>query len=250
MTDELKRHTDEIERHADQIERHAEEIKRRRDRGPVIGGVVFIVVGLFLLLEKLGFVPSGFVIHFWPSIFIVIGLVKFVYAGGRPTGAILIALGVLLQLNEMGITHFHFWDLWPVLIIVAGVGMLWQALVKEKPAVSVNPQFDAFYVFGGGDRQVNTKNFTGGNLFAVFGGYKVDFGHADMEGDQAVLEANAVFGGGEIRVPENWLVSVQGVGIFGAYEDKTRHFQPDPSRPTKTLIIRGVAIFGGIEVKN
>ncbi len=227
-----------------------QELRPRTDRGPVIGGVVFIVVGLFLLLEKLGFVPSGFVIHFWPSIFIVIGLVKIVYAGGRPTGAILIALGVLLQLNEMGITHFHFWDLWPVLIIVAGVGMLWQALVKEKPAVSANPQFDAFYVFGGGDRQVNTKDFKGGNLFAVFGGYKVDFAHADMEGDQAVLEANAVFGGGEIRVPENWLVSMQGVGIFGAYEDKTRHFQPDPSRPTKTLIIRGVAIFGGIEVKN
>ncbi len=227
-----------------------QELRPRTDRGPVIGGVVFIVVGLFLLLEKLGFVPSGFVIHFWPSIFIVIGLVKIVYAGGRPTGAILIALGVLLQLNEMGITHFHFWDLWPVLIIVAGVGMLWQALVKEKPAVSANPQFDAFYVFGGGDRQVNTKDFKGGNLFAVFGGYKVDFAHADMEGDQAVLEANAVFGGGEIRVPENWLVSMQGVGIFGAYEDKTRHFQPDASRPTKTLIIRGVAIFGGIEVKN
>src|SRR6266498_3574224 len=132
-----------------------------------------------------------------------------------------------------------------VFIIVAGVGMLWQALVKEKPAVSANPQFDAFYVFGGGDRQGNTKDFKGGNLFAVFGGYKVDFAHADMEGDQAVLEANAVFGGGEIRVPENWLVSMQGVGIFGADEDKTRHFQPDPSRPTKTLIIRGVAIFGG-----
>src|SRR6266567_5608440 len=167
MTDELQRHADELERHADEVKRHVEEIKRHRDRGPVIGGVVFIVVGLFLLLEKLGFVPPGFVIHFWPSIFIVIGLVKIIYAGGRPTGAILIALGILLQLNEMGIPHFHFWDLWPVLIIVAGVGMLWQALVKEKPAVSANPQFDAFYVFGGGDRQVNTKNFTGGNLFAV-----------------------------------------------------------------------------------
>ena len=66
----------------------------------------------------------------------------------------------------------------------------------------------------------------------------------------SVLEASAIFGGGEIRVPENWQVSVQGVGIFGAYEDKTRHFQPDSSQPTKTLVVRGVAVFGGIEVKN
>ena len=70
MTDELRRHSDEIERHAGEIERHAGEIKRHTDRGPVIGGVVFIVVGVFLLLEKLGVLPAGFVLHFWPSIFI------------------------------------------------------------------------------------------------------------------------------------------------------------------------------------
>jgi predicted membrane protein len=222
----------------------------QRDRGPIIGAVVFIVVGSVLLLEKLGYLPWGFAIHFWPMIFVVIGVVKVVYAGGRPTGLALIALGVILQLNEMGITHLNFWDLWPVLIIIAGAAMLWQALHKESAGVSSNPNFDAMYIFGGGDRQVNTKNFKGGNLFAIFGGYKVDFKNADIEGDQAVVDASAIFGGGEIRVPENWLVSVKGVGIFGAYEDKTRHVQPDPSKPTKTLIIRGVAMFGGIEIKN
>jgi len=222
----------------------------RRDKGPVIGAVLFIVVGTVLLLEKLGYVPAGFALHFWPCIFIVIGIVKLVYAGGRPTGAVLIGLGVILQLNEMGITHLNFWDLWPVLIIVAGAAMLWQALSKDKPALSANPHFDSIYVFGGGDRQVNAKDFRGGSLFAIFGGYKIDFRNADIDGNQAVLDASAIFGGGEIRVPETWLVSVHGVGVFGAYEDKTRHFQPDPSKPTKTLIIRGVAMFGGIEIRN
>ena len=222
----------------------------RRDRGPVIGGVVFITVGLILLLEKLGFLPHGFALHFWPMVFVVIGIVKIAYAGGRPTGVVLIGLGVFLQLHEMGIIHVNFWDLWPVFIIVAGVAMLWQALVKEFPVDSSNPQFDSLYVFGGGERQVNTKEFKGGSLFAVFGGYKIDFSHADFEGSHAVLHASAVSGGGEIRVPETWLVSLQGAGIFGAYEDKTRHFQPDPSKPSKTLVIKGVAMFGGIEVKN
>jgi predicted membrane protein len=222
----------------------------KRDRGPVIGGVVFIVVGSFLLLEKMGWLPSGFVLHFWPMIFVVVGIVKLVYAGGRPTGAVLVGVGVLLQLREMDVIHLNLWDLWPVLIIVAGLAMLWQALWREAPAVTGDPQFDAFYVFGGGDRQISSNNFKGGRLMAIFGGYKVDFNHAEIEGDKAVLEANAIFGGGEIRVPEHWHIVQQGVGIFGAYEDKTRHFQPDPSKPTKTLVIRGVAIFGGIEVKN
>lgn len=222
----------------------------KRDRGPVIGAVVFITVGTVLLLEKLGYVPSGFAIHFWPSIFIVIGVVKLVYAGGRPTGAVLIGLGVILQLNEMGITHVNFWDLWPALIIVAGVAMLWQALRKEGPAFSMNPRADVLYIFGGGDRKVNAKDFQRASLFAIFGGYKLDLRDADMEGDEAVVEASAIFGGGEIRVPENWVVSLQGAGIFGAYEDKTQHRATDASHPRKTLVVKGVAMFGGIEIRN
>ena len=97
---------------------------------------------------------------------------------------------------------------------------------------------------------MDSKNFKGGSLFAVFGGYKIDLTHAEMEGDRAVINASAVFGGGQIRVPENWQVSAQGAGIFGAYEDKTRHFQPDPTKPSKTLVIKGVAMFGGIEIRN
>jgi predicted membrane protein len=216
----------------------------------LIGGVVFIVVGLVLLLEKTGYLPEGFVLHFWPMIFIVIGLVKIAYAGGRPTGVVLIAVGAFLQLREMGFIHLNFWDLWPVFIIIAGVGMLWQALGHGGPFPSIDPQFDAFYIFGGGDRQVNTNKFHGARLMAVFGGYKLDFTHADIDGPEAIVEANAIFGGGEIRVPESWQVVMRGVGIFGAYEDKTRHFQPDPSKSSKTLVVKGVAMFGGIEVKN
>jgi len=221
-----------------------------RDRGPVIGGVVFIVIGVVLLLEKMGFLPYGFALQFWPTIFIVIGLVKIVYAGGRPTGVALIALGIFLQLREVGIIHLNFWDLWPVFIIIAGVAMLWQAMAGPDRAISLNTQFDAFYIFGGGDRQVNTKSFKGASLMAVFGGYKLDLTHADMEGNDVVVEASAVFGGGEIRVPETWQVVMRGVGVFGAYEDKTRYFQPDASKPTKILTVKGVAVFGGIEVKN
>src|SRR5260370_20240854 len=136
----------------------------RRDKGPVIGAVVFIVVGTVLLLEKLGYVPAGFALHFWPCIFIVIGIVKLVYAGGRPTGAVLIGLGVILQLNEMGITHLNFCDLWPVLSIVAGAAMLWQALSKDKPGLSANPPFHSLYVFRRGHLAVEPKDSTWGSL--------------------------------------------------------------------------------------
>jgi predicted membrane protein len=219
--------------------------------GPAIWAIIVIVVGVILLLEQLEILPFGFVIHFWPLVLVLAGLAKLLSSDQHLWGPVLILAGVVLQLNEMGITHLSIWNLWPVLIIVAGLAGLWQALqLSPIQNATGNSQFDLFYVFGGGERKVNTKNFQGGRIFAIFGGYKVDLTRADIEGSQAVLEANAVFGGGEILVPENWIVMVQGVGIFGAYDDKSRHLQTDPSSPAKTLIIKGVAVFGGIEVKN
>jgi len=97
---------------------------------------------------------------------------------------------------------------------------------------------------------VNAKDFRSARLFAVFGGYEVDLSRAEMAGNEAYVEANAVFGGGEIRVPLNWKVVLQGMGVFGGYNDKTQHVQTDGSAPAKTLYVRGVAVFGGIEVKN
>jgi hypothetical protein len=40
------------------------------------------------------------------------------------------------------------------------------------------------------------------------------------------------------------------VGLFGGYSEKTRHDKADPAAPPKTLIIRGVSLFGGVSVKN
>ena len=228
------------------------------DRGPVVGGVVLIVVGTVLLFEKLGYLPRGFALHFWPMIFIVIGIVKIAYAGGRAVGAALIGVGVLLQLQQTGILNVQLWQLWPAFLIIAGIVMLFQVLTRPDTAPpdavdapgSDSPEFDSAYIFGGAERHINTRNFKSGRLFAMFGGYKIDFRHAEIQGDNAVLEANAFFGGGEIIVPEHWFVAMHGVGIFGGYTDKSRHFQPDPTKPTKTLVVKGVAMFGGVEVKN
>jgi len=72
------------------------------------------------------------------------------------------------------------------------------------------------------------------------------------------LTINAVFGGCEIRVPEAWEVVGYGQGIFGGYVDSTkpRDFQSEAlagtvaGNPRKALILRGVALFGGVEIKN
>ena len=75
---------------------------------------------------------------------------------------------------------------------------------------------------------------------------------ARLSGDvkEVHLLTNALFGGIEIKVPDNWRVAVRGAGIFGGYDDKTLRRQSTLSPDSPLLVITGYAVFGGVEVKS
>ena len=238
--------------------------------------VLVIALGVFFLFNELGMFPHGIRFNFWAIVFIAVGLGQMISASrghDRVWGVGLVLVGVVLQTNAMGLTHVAFWNLWPVVLIVAGVSLLWHAVsgepvrwiyqLKSVPDEKTDPstggpgpqpaadgRLKLVFIFSGTDRQMYDKHFRGGKLVAIFGGFKLDLTRCDIEGNQAVLEVNAIFGGGELRVPETWRVVMEGAGILGGYEDQTRYFQPDPAAPVKTLIVRGAVIFGGISIKN
>jgi predicted membrane protein len=228
----------------------------RRPTWALATSLIVIAAGVVLLLNQVGVLRPGLIHHFWPVLLVVVGLARMVttdqtvdrlWAGG------LILLGVVLEVNRLGIAHIGLEVFWPLLIIGAGVILLWHTLAGKTAVgteVSTLEHFDLNYIFGGGEPRVETRNFCGGRLTAIFGGFKLDLSRAEIAADQATIEANAIFGGGEICVPESWEVVVQGSGIFGGYENNARHFQSDPSRPSKTLVIKGAAVFGGIVVRN
>jgi len=102
------------------------------------------------------------------------------------------------------------------------------------------------------ERRVHSSNFKGGSITALFGGVEVDFRSADIEGEEAEMFVEAVFGGIELKVPDRWLILWEGQSIFGGYSDETRPPLPDVpgTPPKKQLILRGRAMFGGLVVKN
>jgi hypothetical protein len=114
---------------------------------------------------------------------------------------------------------------------------------------SADPEFDYMAIFGGIKQRVTVKNFRGGRLTALFGGFEIDLTRADIEGQTAVIDASALMGGGEIRVPYTWVVDIQGIAILGGYTDETHQEIPD-SATAKRLIVKGVAALGGVVIKN
>jgi predicted membrane protein len=245
--------SDERQREGDP-KQFAEEA-RRSPGGSLTFGIVLVVLGALFLLERQGIIPSDMFYHLWPLIFVVIGLTR-LFSGrnskDRIWGVLLTSFGVLLLLGELGRPQFSFHRIWPFALIALGIFVVWSAVQERQPGtVSSDASLDSVNIFGGGQYRIGAKNFRGGRILAICGGFELDLRQADIEGAEAVIEVNALFGGGEIKVPETWHVVVSGMGIFGGYGDETRPPVANPAASSaKTLILKGVAMFGGVGVKN
>lgn len=253
------------ERMARQRERFEERIARRRERGfnggsgslgMLFGGMV-VVFGLLMLLGNLNIVRFDDLWRFWPVVVIVLGVAKVLQArspGGYIIGGIAALVGSLILLDNLDIVRFNFELIWPILIIGFGISMLLRTIDRKKylaggPAVS-SPDISAWVVFSGVKRRIASQDFKGGDVIAVFGGVNIDLRNAAISADRAVIDLNVMFGGVDIRVPENWNVVMKGMALFGAFEDKTIHPKPDPNVKTPELVITGAAIFGGVKTDN
>ena len=230
--------------------------------GIVIGAII-VLVGLALLLDNMGIVRFHDLWQYWPVFLIVYGVSRILSCQAISSlvwGGGVALIGALILLDNLDIIQFNFDLIWPLVIIAFGLAMLVRALdrkrylegsvSKDAPAVKSEPVLNIVAVFSGSRRVIDTPDFRGGEIVAIFGGVRLDLHRATITLDKAVLDITAVFGGVEIRVPENWSVQTKGVGIFGGFDDKTIHPKPDPNVKTPELIITGSTVFGGLSVSN
>jgi hypothetical protein len=106
---------------------------------------------------------------------------------------------------------------------------------------------NAIVVMGGITRRLGTQDFKGGSAVAVMGGVKIDLRSASISQNDAVIDVLAIWGGVELRVPEDWVIVPQVFPFMGGFDDRTG---PKPAGSRKRLIVRGLAFMGGVEVKH
>lgn len=217
-------------------------------------GTVILAAGIILFLDRLDILEAREVFRFWPMALIALGIARLVQPGGagRVWGFLLVFFGALLQFDRLGYERIGMHELWPLVLVAVGLLLLWNAIEARRggaPARSLS-MLNAWAILGGGELRNSAQDFQGGEVLAIFGGYNVDLRQAAMAGDEAVIYANALFGGVEIKVPESWSVSMQGVPILGGYSDQSHHPKLEDGANVKRLIVKGLAMFGGVEVKN
>jgi LiaF transmembrane domain len=239
-------------------------MQRHNPASSAVMGVIIIAIGALFLLQNLGILYINDIWSYWPVILIAMGVGNL--ASGKWTpGTILTTIGAIFLLKNLGFLYGPMWEwrnMWPLLVIAAGVGFLLQALSGPSvwrgaafppvaAATSGGDVLNVEVVFGGPQRQrIDSQNFEGGVIKCVFSGLEIDLRDARTTKDEIVIKADAVFGGIDLWVPENWKTTVRGTGVFGAYLDKTHPPVPDASGKTPRLLVTGGAVFGGVTVNN
>jgi|SRR5262245_34205836 len=231
-----------------------ESIPAARNAPRLFVGLVVIALGGLALLDNLGVIDFGNVWSLWPLLLVAFGLARMLrpaHHPGRFMGLLAFLFGTWLLLQNLGLAPFRLGLVfWPVLLLLLGGRLVWGAVARgalQGPPPEGVPRMSAFAMLGGAEHKSNAADFRGGDATAILGGCKLDLRQAAIKTGPAVIDTFAMWGGVEILVPPDWAVVVQGTPIMGAYEDKTT---PPREGTGPRLIIKGVVIMGGVEIKN
>ncbi|HVS32190.1 MAG TPA: DUF5668 domain-containing protein [Thermoanaerobaculia bacterium] len=210
----------------------------------LIAGVSFTILGILLTADNLDLLVADRFVRFWPAMVVLAGLVKIYEPGSALIGIALIVAGSWLLAYNVGLIRFRIFDMWPLVLIGIGVVLVGRAFgVMPQPRMPKN-----LAIFSAQTIEETAKDYAGGRLTAVLGGYELDLTRAGIRQSPAVLEVFALMGGIEITVPEEWEVVSEVTPVMAGVEVKTpRSAATDPK---KKLIIRGATVMGGVEVKS
>lgn len=91
------------------------------------------------------------------------------------------------------------------------------------------------------------ERFRGGSVISWYGGGVTDLRSATLDPAGARLEVTAIFGGGQILVPNDWRVTSSVRGIGGVGDART---PADRSPDAPHLAIEGMVLFGGYGIQS
>jgi len=119
--------------------------------------------------------------------------------------------------------------------------------VQRVPAEAVRDHGFQIAILGGYEKKGEWTPPRKLQSLAIMGGAGLDFREAKMPPGTTEVNVLAIMGGVEILVPPGLAVETHGFGFMGGFEGLDQ-VGVDTDRDAPRLVIRGMAIMGGVEV--
>jgi predicted membrane protein len=238
--------------------------------GSILFGLTVIAVGVVFTLDHFGIIAASRFLPWWPVALIAYGLARLTGLGCRThivAGAGFTFAGAWMLLHNLHYIRYDIWDVWPLLLILIGVSLVSSAIARGRDAaridsapigsttgadsraegVDTGSSLNAFAVMSGSTRKIVTNDFRGGEVIAIMAGHDIDLRAARIASGTATIDLLVWWGGVDIWVPEDWKVSCEAMPLMAGVEDHTR---PPAAEVKGHLILKGLVVMGGVEVKN
>jgi hypothetical protein len=168
-------------------------------------GLCILLLGVLLILDRLGIVGAEYTLRYWPVGLIIIGASVMLQAfRGEPAANARIPWGAIFWLFVLGFALSHFFE--------------------RRAAAHASPSSDvSIFSIMSGSQRTPRGTFTHGDITTVMGGARLDLRTVDARpGDRIVLDVFTLMGGAVIYVPENWNIDMQAMSMLGGIDDNRR----------------------------
>jgi len=204
--------------------------------GRGVGGGIAILGGWWLVAETYGFRFS--IWHWWPLGLVAFGVLTIVRAMADRTSTVAaseLPAGLSPSVDPLNVG----WQ-----AAAGGSDQPSTPAPGPAPASMDAGPISAFAFWSGVHKRVSAA-FKRADLAAVMGGIELDLRPAVTVGGRATIDVFVIMGGLEITVPPDWTVTNEAVVIMGGIEDRS---SGSPGA-RQTLVIRGLILMGGVEIK-
>lgn len=224
---------------------------------PIIWGIAIVALGVIFGGNAIGLFNFDVFFDGWWTLFIIVpSAVSLITEKERLQSLAFLGAGIIMLLAAQ---HVFEWEVaWKAILalflILIGLSIIFRSIfhskndkeVEKKVKDADDKTMDAqTAVFSGSERVYNDEVFSGSNMVAVFGGAELDLRKAKFTKD-TVIKAFALFGGVEIKVPEDVNIKSKSGFIFGGISDDRK----GESKGEYTIYIDAAGGFGGITISD
>jgi predicted membrane protein len=212
--------------------------------GKLIFGLFVLAVGAVLTLGNIGVIRTEDYLRYWPVFVIVIGLAKLLQpGGGKIFGAFLAIFGTLLLLRNLHYIGWSIWGLWPIILILLGLSIVWQAMTWRSTRIRLETRFRTP---ADPETPPDPPNPHEWHFHAGRHGRRHWRASSDVRIDSdSIVDAFVVFGGNERASTSQEFRGGRITAIMGGYELDLRQ----ASMAGSEAAIEVLALMGGIEIK-
>jgi hypothetical protein len=168
-------------------------------------GLCILLLGVLLILDRLGIVGAEYTLRYWPIGLVIIGASVILQAfRGEPTTNASVPWGAIFWLLVLGFALSHVFE-------------------RRAAAHADGTSGASIFAIMSGSNRTPHGAFTRGDITTVMGGARLDLRNVDARpGERMVLDVFTLMGGAVIFVPDNWNIDMQAMSVLGGIDDHRR----------------------------